>query len=50
MADDCASSRASLRAATGMGGGIDTVHLENGLGEIKTNRDDGHENGSLAAT
>src|SRR5512142_608043 len=31
----------------GMGGGIDTVHLENRLGEIKTNRDDGHGNGSL---
>jgi len=30
-----------------MGGSIDTVHLENGLGEIKANRDDGHGSGSL---
>jgi hypothetical protein len=33
----------------GMGSGVDTVHLENGLGEIKANRDDGHGSGSLAA-
>jgi hypothetical protein len=29
-----------------MRGGIDTVHLENGLGEIKTNRDDRHGSGA----
>ena len=31
----------------GVAGGINTVHLENGLGEIKANRDDGHGSGSL---
>src|SRR6202011_3767944 len=30
----------------GMAGGIDTVHLENGLGEIKANCNDGHGSGS----
>jgi hypothetical protein len=30
----------------GMGGCINTVHLENGLGEIKADRDDGHGSGS----
>jgi hypothetical protein len=30
-----------------MGGGIDTVHLENGLGDIKPDRDDGRGSGSL---
>ena len=30
-----------------VGGVVDTVHLENGLGDIKANRDDGHGNGSL---
>jgi hypothetical protein len=29
-----------------MAGGIDTVHLENGPGEIKANRNDGHGSGS----
>jgi hypothetical protein len=31
----------------GVGGGIDTVHLENGFGYIKANCDYGHGNGSL---
>jgi hypothetical protein len=30
----------------GVGGGIDTVHLENGLSDIEANRDDGHGSGS----
>ena len=30
----------------GMGGRINTVHLEDGLGEIKADREDGHGGGS----